>query len=75
LRAFCGLALRFGRRLEDDDDASAPASRTHQAAFEPGEREVAPARPDQRVQVQLLPINARPRVRAVIDNAARYSGP
>jgi hypothetical protein len=65
------LSLRFCWRLKDQDDVSSSTSRTHEPALQTCEREVAPARPDKRMKIQLLPINARSRVRAIIDDAPR----
>jgi hypothetical protein len=66
----CLYLLRFCWRREHDHHASRPATRTHEAALQAGEREVWPACPNERVQVQFLSVDARPRVRAVIDHAA-----
>lgn len=40
-------ALRLGRRLKDQHDASPSASRTHESALQTSEREVSPARPNE----------------------------
>jgi hypothetical protein len=64
---------RLGWWLEDDHHAPASATRAREPAFQPGEREIAPARPDERVQVQFHAANTRPDVRAIIDHAAAAS--
>jgi hypothetical protein len=66
--------LRFGRRLKYDHDPPISAAWTHEPALQTSKREVSATRPHQRVQVQLLLINARPRVRPVIDRATSATG-
>jgi hypothetical protein len=52
--------LSVARRLKHDRDAATSASRTHQSRFQPRQWEVRPARANQWVEVELLPIDALP---------------
>ena len=46
--------LSVARRLEHNGDPATAASRTHEARFEAGQREVRPARAHEGVDVELL---------------------
>ena len=50
--------LRIGRRLKDNRDPSIPTSRAHQVPFWPPKGKVRPSRTNQRLQVQLLAVDA-----------------
>jgi len=65
---------RFGWRLKDQDDAAVSTPRAHETAFQASEGEVATTCPNQRVNVQLLSVNACARVRAIIDHAPGTAG-
>jgi hypothetical protein len=70
----CSCSHRLRRWLKGQDNAAVSASRAHEPAFQTGEGEIPATCPNQRVYVQLLPIDARTRVRAVIDHASGTAG-
>ena len=69
---------RDRRRLENQIDAAVAAARAHHPIVEPRQRHVAPARPDERLHIQLgaIPtLRRRPRVIHLAVDAARVHPP
>lgn len=78
LRALSLRPARDHRRLENQIDAAVAAARAHHPIVEPSKRHVGPARPDERLQVQLGAVVAFGRRARVVDlavDAARMNAP